>query len=106
MEPKRPLSPFIYYSQEARKAIKRANPKLSAKKVMQQVQASWKQMTPEQQEPYRIQSEKERAEYEKIKREFEDQRAKRLNSEVLGESVLESVKHRREELLHREPPNT
>ena len=32
--PKRPLSPFIFYSQDARRTIKKANPELHSKQIM------------------------------------------------------------------------
>ena len=32
--PKRPLSPFIFYSQDARRIIKKENPQLHSKQIM------------------------------------------------------------------------
>jgi len=42
--PKRPLSPFIFYSQEARRRIKLEHPQLHSKEIMKQVQKSWRAM--------------------------------------------------------------
>mmetsp|Transcript_6078 Transcript_6078/g.7289 ORF Transcript_6078/g.7289 Transcript_6078/m.7289 type:complete len:82 (-) Transcript_6078:783-1028(-) len=35
--PKRPLSPFIFFSQEARRKLKLEHPKLNAKQIMKRV---------------------------------------------------------------------
>lgn len=45
---KRPLSPFIFYSQQARRQIKLENPLMHSKLVMQHVQSNWKRMSAEQ----------------------------------------------------------
>ncbi len=45
--PKRPLSPFIFFSQEARREIKKDNPSLNSKQVMKIVQRNWRQLTEE-----------------------------------------------------------
>jgi hypothetical protein len=39
--PRKPLSPYIFYSQEKRKIIKKENPKLTAKQIMKLVSKSW-----------------------------------------------------------------
>ena len=42
--PKRPLSPFIFYSQDARRIIKKENPSLHSKQIMKLVQKNWRAM--------------------------------------------------------------
>ena len=59
-------------------------------------------MEEEEQERYRCQSNLDRSEYEKKKRNFENQRAVHLKDTVLGASVLESIKHRRNAQTQRE----
>ena len=93
--PKRPLSPFIFFSQEARKEIKKDNPNFNSKQVMKQVQRRWQSLTKEEQGRYRCQSNLNRAEYETKKRKFEEQRAVHLRDTVPGASMLETIKHRR-----------
>lgn len=39
--PRKPLSPYIFYSQEKRKDIKRENSKLTAKQIMKLVSKCW-----------------------------------------------------------------
>ena len=43
--PKRPLSPFIFFSQEQRKVLKMINQKWSTKQVMKHLQKTWRSMS-------------------------------------------------------------
>ena len=72
--PKRPLSPFIFYSQDARRIIKKENPGMHSKLIMKQVQKNWRAMTEEQKEYYKEQSKQNRNEYEERRRTFEGQK--------------------------------
>jgi hypothetical protein len=47
-------------------------------------------------------SNEDRSEYDKKKREFEAQRAENLKNTAVGLGVLETIKHRREEVFQRE----
>ena len=51
--PKRPLSPFIFYSQDARRIIKKENPSLHSKQIMKQVQKNWRAMSEEEKDYYK-----------------------------------------------------
>ena len=69
--PKRPLSPFIFYSQDARRLIKKTNPQLHSKQIMKIVQKNWRQMSEVEKERYKDQSKVNRNQYEEKRREFD-----------------------------------
>jgi len=60
MAPKKPLSPFIFFSQQARRAIKKENPTLHAKEIMSMVQRQWKRMNDDEKAAYLEQSKSDR----------------------------------------------
>lgn len=72
--PKRPLSPFIFYSQEARRKIKQENPTLHSKQIMKQVQRSWREMSEQQKAYYKEQSKTNRSEYDEKRRSHDEMR--------------------------------
>ena len=70
--PKRPLSPFIFYSQDARRIIKKENPSLHSKQIMKQVQKNWRAMSEEEKDYYKEQSRINRTEYDERKKVFDE----------------------------------
>ena len=50
--PKKPLSAYIYFSQEAREQIKQENPKMPVSHIMKEVSSRWANMTKEERQPY------------------------------------------------------
>ncbi len=76
--PKRPLSPFIFYSQEMRRVLKTKRPHQSTKQVMIQLQKQWRSMSDTETKKYRDMSDLDRVRYD---------RHRRLKKEGLGEGV-------------------
>lgn len=64
MAPKKPLSPFIFFSQQARRTFKKENPGLHAKEIMAMVQKQWKRMSETDKQFYMEQSKSDRSEYD------------------------------------------
>jgi HMG (high mobility group) box len=50
--PKKPLSPFLFYSQEQRKKLKCENPEMHSQKVSKIVQHQWKLLSEEEKQNY------------------------------------------------------
>ena len=63
--PKRPLSPFIFFSQEQRKVLKIVHNKWSTKQVMKHLQKTWRSMTDEQTKRYKEMSETDRSRFDR-----------------------------------------
>ena len=91
--PKRPLSPFIFYSQDARRIIKKENPGLHSKLIMKQVQKNWRAMSEEQKEFYKDQSKINRNEYEHKRRTFDAYKANNPDTNKL--SMIKVIQERR-----------
>lgn len=70
--PKRPLSPFIFYSQEARRTLKKNYPDKHAKEIMKMVQNNWKRMSEQQKQYYKEQSKQNRSQYDEKRRAFDE----------------------------------
>lgn len=70
--PKRPLSPFIFYSQEARRALRQSKPELHSKQIMVLVKKQWRDMSDEQKESYKEQSKTNRDEFEERRKIFDE----------------------------------
>ena len=54
--PKKPLSAYIYFSQETREQIKKENPKMPVTAVMKEVSNRWGVMSKEEKDPYVIEA--------------------------------------------------
>lgn len=55
--PRKPLSPYLFYSQERRKVIKSKQPELNAKQIMKIVSKEWQELPDEKsKEEYEYQS--------------------------------------------------
>ena len=63
--PKRPLSPFIFFSQEQRKILKTKNQQWSTKQVMKHLQKTWRGMKASQTQKYRDMSDLDRNRYDR-----------------------------------------
>ena len=63
--PKRPLSPFIFFSQEQRKVLKLINQMWSTKQVMNHLKKTWRNMSEKQTRRYREMSEIDRNRYDR-----------------------------------------
>ena len=91
--PKRPLSPFIFYSQDARRQIKKDNPQLHSKQIMKIVQKNWRQMSEDEKERYKVQSKSNRDQYEQKRREFDSIKMQDPESSKLN--VIQGIQERR-----------
>ncbi len=69
--PKRPLSPFLFYSQEARQRLRLKRLGFKTRDIMKIVREDWAKMPSDQKLIYKKLSEESRAEYELEKNEFE-----------------------------------
>lgn len=45
--PRKPLSPYLFFSQERRKVIKQQKPELNAKQIMRIVSKEWQEISEE-----------------------------------------------------------
>ena len=63
--PRRPLSPFIFFSQEQRKILKSRNSQWSTKQVMKHLQKTWRNMEQTDSAKYREKSELDRVRYDR-----------------------------------------
>ena len=62
--PKKPLSAYIYFSQEVREVIKKENPSLPVAEIMKEVSNRWAAMTKAQKGPYEALAQKDKKRYE------------------------------------------
>jgi hypothetical protein len=69
--PKRPLSPFIYFSQEMRRKLKEENPKLHSDKIVKIAIKEWKKLPAEKKDHYHKISNESRRIYQEKKDEFD-----------------------------------
>lgn len=69
--PKRPLSPFIFFSQETRRRLKQENPSLHSRDIMKMVQKAWRALSETEKAAYKSQSKENRDEYDREKRDFD-----------------------------------
>lgn len=72
--PKRSLSTFIYFSQDARDQVKREMPTKNAAQVMEEVARRWAHMNEDLKDPYRQKAQEDKARYD---RELEEYRQKK-----------------------------
>ena len=63
--PKKPLSAYIYFSQETREQIKKENPKMQVSNIMKEVSNRWSSMTKEQKGKYATEAKNDKKRYEK-----------------------------------------
>lgn len=63
--PKKPLSAYIYFSQETREKIKKDNPKMPVASIMKEVSNRWNSMTKQEREPYVSAAKEDKQRYEK-----------------------------------------
>ena len=62
--PRRPLSPYLFFSQIQRKQVRRENPGWNPTKVMKLVSSLWQKLSKEEKLKYEDQSMKDRERYE------------------------------------------
>lgn len=63
--PKKPLSAFIYFSQETREKIKKDNPKMPVASIMKEVGERWNAMSKQEKDPYVTAARDDKLRYEK-----------------------------------------
>lgn len=68
--PRRPLSPYIFFSQEKRKELKKEHPEWNSSQIMKQVSILWQKMSPEEKRDFQEQSKKDRERYENERVDF------------------------------------
>lgn len=78
--PKKPLSAYIYFSQETREQIKRENPKMPVSQIMKEVSNKWSEMSKEEREPY------EKAAREDKERYKRDSETIKVNTKAMPDS--------------------
>ncbi|CDW73455.1 UNKNOWN [Stylonychia lemnae] len=91
--PRRPLSPYIFFSQEKRKELKKEHPDWNSTQIMKQVSVLWQRMSAEQKRDFQEQSKKDRERYENERSDFVAKKEEDPKLE-LAPSVLETVKQR------------
>jgi len=62
--PKKPLSAYIYFSQETREQIKKENPKMPVSAIMKEVSNRWAAMSKEEKDPYVTDAREDKKRYE------------------------------------------
>eukprot|EP00347_Sterkiella_histriomuscorum_P019545 403341223 len=95
--PKRPLSPYIFFSQEQRKILKGTHPNWSTKQIMRVVSTKWKQMSDDQKNGYKVLSDSDRRRFDQEKKlqKGSKRRKKGKVQEDLG--VLQTIDELKEE---------
>jgi len=68
--PKKPLSAYIYFSQEYREKLKEQHPEWSSNEIMRHVSAKWSHMDKKLKEPYNEMAAQDKARYDKQLLEF------------------------------------
>ncbi|MFS8159520.1 MAG: HMG-box domain-containing protein [Candidatus Roizmanbacteria bacterium] len=68
--PRRPLSPYIFFSQEKRKELKKQNPDWSSGQIMKQVSILWQKMSNEEKQKFQELSKEDRNRYDTQREEF------------------------------------
>lgn len=68
--PKKPLSAYIYFSQEYREKLKEQHPEWSSNEIMRHVSAKWSHMDKKLKEPYNEMAAHDKARYDKQLLEF------------------------------------
>jgi hypothetical protein len=63
--PKKPLSAYIYFSQEYREKLKEQHPEWSSNEIMRHVSAKWSHMDRKLKEPYNDMAAQDKARYDK-----------------------------------------
>ncbi|TNV81393.1 hypothetical protein FGO68_gene3395 [Halteria grandinella] len=61
--PKRPLSPYIYFSQTQRKILKNLHPTWQTRQVMRVINQKWKRMSKQEKQDYQLLSDEDRRRY-------------------------------------------
>lgn len=70
LRPKKPLSAYIYFSQDFREKLKEQHPEWSSNEIMRHVSAKWSHMDKKQKEPYNEMAAMDKARYDKQLLEF------------------------------------
>lgn len=89
--PRRPLSPYIFFSQEKRKDLKHNHPEWNSRQIMKQVSIIWSRMDLEKKTEYQELSHKDRDRYEIERIEFTRQKPVML----YNDSILTMVHNRK-----------
>jgi hypothetical protein len=63
--PKKPLSAYIYFSQDYREKLKELHPEWSSNEIMRHVSAKWSHMSKQQKEPYNDLAAADKARYDR-----------------------------------------
>jgi len=63
--PKKPLSAYIYFSQEYRENLKEEHPEWSSHEIMKHVSAKWAHMDKDEKQPYNDMAAEDKARYDK-----------------------------------------
>lgn len=90
--PRRPLSPYIFFSQEKRKELKRQHPGWNSGQIMKQVSLLWQRMPPQAKLDFQEQSKKDRERYEMQRHEFAEKKS--MSEEQELRSVVDTVRDR------------
>ena len=81
IRPKKALSAYFFYILDRRESLKRQQPNLTNKEMIRTMGLEWNEMSDDKKKPYQEKSDedhirfnREKAEYEKVKRERQDRR--------------------------------
>jgi hypothetical protein len=90
--PRRPLSPYIFFSQEKRKELKKEHPEWNSQQIMKMVSSLWQKMSNEDKTNFQEQSKLDRDRYDNERQDFINKRAE--DREFEQHSVLDTVRNR------------
>ncbi|OMJ72049.1 hypothetical protein SteCoe_29606 [Stentor coeruleus] len=88
--PKKPLSGFMYFSQERRKSLKEEQPELKITEASVLIGAEWKKLSEAEKEPYQNLAKDDRNRYEKEKEKAEVAQADKAKDEKQDDDDEES----------------
>jgi hypothetical protein len=90
--PKKPLSPYIFFSQKVRDEIKRDNPRIAQPNLMKEISERWKNSNEHEREPYHTMAKEDKIRYEQELNSYK-QNVRMRQREDLGE--IESLQRQK-----------
>ena len=89
--PRKPLSAYIFFSQEAREKYKSENPKLQNGNIMKEISNRWSAMSKEERELYTTAAKEDKARYEKELFKIKNKRSKNMENPREKDSIDDNV---------------
>ncbi|CDW74415.1 non-histone chromosomal protein 6 [Stylonychia lemnae] len=98
--PKRPLSPYIFFSQERRKILKQIHPGWSTKQIMRVVSQQWNRLADDQKAQYKVMSDSDRKRFDdEKKQQRQSTRGKRKKGQIPQPDQLKPIEEKPEILI-------